>query len=94
MVPVACVIRGANLNNTVLFECLLQNAFAVVAKIGTVFADKGADWPAAREKEPERYRGQPRDVPGLRHRVPVPQARPASRLMPRQGPLPVERSNA
>jgi hypothetical protein len=43
MVPVACVIRGANLNNTVLFECLLQTAFAVVAKIGTVFADKGSD---------------------------------------------------
>jgi hypothetical protein len=39
-VPVACAATAANVNDTVLFERLFLTAFAVVAKIGTVFADK------------------------------------------------------
>lgn len=42
-VPVACAATAANVNDTVLFERLFLTAFAVVAKIGTVFADKGYD---------------------------------------------------
>jgi hypothetical protein len=40
-VPVACAVTGANVNDTGLFERLLLMAFAVVPRIGTVFADKG-----------------------------------------------------
>jgi transposase len=42
-VPVACAVTGANVNDTVLFERLFLTAFAVVARIRTVFADKGYD---------------------------------------------------
>ena len=42
-VPVACAATAANVNDTVLFERLFLTAFAVVARIGTVFADKGYD---------------------------------------------------
>ena len=42
-VPVACAATAANVNDTLLFERLFLTAFAVVAKIGTVFADKGYD---------------------------------------------------
>ena len=52
-VPVACAATAANVNDTVLFERLFLTAFAVVAKIGTVFADKGGACPAAREAGPE-----------------------------------------
>jgi len=48
-VPVACAATGANVNDTVLFERLFLMAFAVVAKIGTVFADKGYDAEGNRE---------------------------------------------
>ena len=48
-VPVACAVTGANVNDTVLFERLFLMAFAVVAKIRTVFADKGYDAEANRE---------------------------------------------
>jgi transposase len=48
-VPVACAVTGANVNDTVLFERLFLTAFAVVARIGTVFADKGYDAEANRE---------------------------------------------
>ena len=41
--PVACVATAANVNDTVLFERLLLGAFAVLARIRTVFADKGYD---------------------------------------------------
>jgi transposase len=65
-VPVACAVTGANVNDTVLFERLFLMAFAVVAKIGTVFADKGYDAKANRElcrafgAEPQLHkRGQP-----------------------------------
>ena len=42
-VPVACAATAANVNDTLLFERLFLTAFAVVAKIATVFADKGYD---------------------------------------------------
>ncbi len=48
-VPVACAATAANVNDTVLFERLFLTAFAVVARIGTVFADKGYDAEANRE---------------------------------------------
>ncbi|GAC1545095.1 MAG: hypothetical protein NVS2B4_22770 [Ramlibacter sp.] len=41
--PVACVATAANVNDTVLFERLFLAAFAVVARIRTVFADRGYD---------------------------------------------------
>ena len=39
----ACAATAANVNGTLLFERLFLTAFAVVARIGTVFADKGYD---------------------------------------------------
>jgi hypothetical protein len=42
-VPVACAATGANVNDTLVFERLFLAAFAVVARIRTVFADKGYD---------------------------------------------------
>ena len=48
-VPVACAVTGANVNDTLLFERLFLMAFAVVTRIGTVFADKGYDAEANRE---------------------------------------------
>lgn len=41
--PVACAATAANVNDTVVFERLFLAAFAVMARIGTVFADKGYD---------------------------------------------------
>ena len=40
---VACAATAANLNDTLAFERLFLAAFAVVARIRTVFADKGYD---------------------------------------------------
>jgi hypothetical protein len=40
-VPVACAVTAANVNDTLLFERLFLAAFAVMARIRTVFADKG-----------------------------------------------------
>ena len=48
-VPVACAATAANVNDTVLFERLFLMAFAVLAKIKTVFADKGYDAKGHRE---------------------------------------------
>jgi transposase InsO family protein len=48
-VTVACATTGANVNCTVLFERLFLMAIAVVANIGTVFADKGYDAEGNRE---------------------------------------------
>src|SRR5689334_24903374 len=48
-VPVACVATAANVNDTVVFERLVLAAFAVMARIQTVFADKGYD--AARHRK-------------------------------------------
>src|SRR5690242_7334711 len=42
-VPVACTATAANVNDTVVFERLFLAAFAVLARIRTVFADKGYD---------------------------------------------------
>jgi transposase len=42
-VPVACAATAANVNDTLLFERLFLAAFAVLARIRTVFADKGDD---------------------------------------------------
>ncbi len=65
-VPVACAATAANVNDTLLFERLFLMAFAVVAKIGTVFADKGYDAEHHRKlcrlfgAEPQLHkRGQP-----------------------------------
>jgi transposase len=41
--PVACVATAANVNHTLVFERLFVAAFAVMARIRTVFADKGYD---------------------------------------------------
>jgi transposase len=45
---VACIATAANVNDTVLFERLFLAAFAVMARIATVFADKGYDAEANR----------------------------------------------
>lgn len=42
-IPVACIATAANINDTVLFERLFLMAYAVLARIRTVFADKGYD---------------------------------------------------
>src|ERR671917_1268882 len=42
-VPVACVATAANVNDTLVFERLFLGAFAVAARIATVFADRGYD---------------------------------------------------
>ncbi len=39
-VPVACAATAANVNDTVLFERLFLAAFAVLARVRTVFADR------------------------------------------------------
>ena len=48
-VPVACVATAANVNDTLVFERLFLAAFAVMARIATVFADKGHDAEPHRE---------------------------------------------
>ncbi len=77
-VPVACAATGANVNDTVLFERLFLMAFAVVAKIGTVLADKGYDAEGNRETcrafgaEPQLHkRGRPRGSGLGKRRWPV-----------------------
>ena len=47
-IPVACRATAANVNDTVLFERLFLGAFAVMARIKTVFADRGYDAEASR----------------------------------------------
>ena len=42
-VPVACAVTAANVTDTLVFERLFLAAFAVMARIRTVFADKGYD---------------------------------------------------
>ena len=77
-VPVACAATAANVNDTLLFERLFLTAFAVVAKIGTVFADKGYDAEPHRElcrtfgAEPRLHkRGRPRGSGLGKRRWPV-----------------------
>lgn len=42
-IPVACLATAANVSDTVMFERLFLRAFAVMARIRAVFADKGYD---------------------------------------------------
>jgi transposase len=42
-VPIACVATAANINDTLVLERLFLAAYAVMARIRTVFADKGYD---------------------------------------------------
>ena len=42
-IPVTCAATAANVNDTLVFERLFLSAFAVMARIATVFADKGYD---------------------------------------------------
>ena len=65
-VPVACAATAANVNDTLVFERLFLAAFAVMARIRTVFADKGYDAERHRElcrafraKPSIHKRGQP-----------------------------------
>lgn len=41
--PLACAVTGASVADTTLFECLFLAAFAALARIRTVLADKGYD---------------------------------------------------
>ena len=66
-VPVACAASAANVNDTLVFERLFLAGFAVMARIRTVFADKGYDAERHRDlcrrfgAEPRIHkRGQPR----------------------------------
>jgi transposase len=76
--PVACAATAANVNDTVLFERLFLTAFAVLARIRTVFADKGYDAEPHRDlcrafgAEPRLHkRGQPHGSGLGRRRWPV-----------------------
>jgi transposase len=77
-VPVACAATAANVNDTLVFERLFLAAFAVVARIRAVFADKGYD--AERHRDLCRSfgalprihrRGRPRGSGLGKHRWPV-----------------------
>jgi transposase len=77
-VPVACTATAANVNDTVVFERLVLTAFAVLARIQTVFADKGYDAEHHRQRgrkfgaEPCIHkRGQPRGSGLGKRRWPV-----------------------
>lgn len=48
-IPVACLAAAANVSDTLAFERLFLAAFAVVARVTTVFFDKGYD--AERHRE-------------------------------------------
>ena len=81
--PVACLATAANVNDTLVFERLFLAAFAVMARIRTVFADKGYD--------AEQHRKLCRDFGG---QAAHPQAWTAAWLGLGQRRWPVERSNA
>ena len=77
-VPVACAATAANVNDTLLSERLFLSAFAVVARIATVFADKGYDAEHNRDlcrafgAEPRLHkRGRPRGSGLGKRRWPV-----------------------
>jgi transposase len=77
-VPVACAATAANVNDTLVFERLFLSAFAVMARIRTVFADKGYDAGRHRDlcrgfgAEPHiHHRGRPRGSGLGRRRWPV-----------------------
>jgi transposase len=77
-VPVACTATAANVNDTLVFERLFLAAFAVMARIRTVFADKGYDAEGNRDlchqfgAEPQIHkRGRPRGSGLGKRRWPV-----------------------
>ncbi len=77
-VPVACIATAANVDDTLVFERLFLAAFAGMARLRTVFADKGYDAEHHRElcracaAEPGiPKRGQPRGSGLGQHRGPV-----------------------
>jgi transposase len=77
-VPVACAVTAANVNDTLVFERLFLAAFAVMARIRTVFADKGYDAEHHRDRcrqfgaEPHIHkRGRPRGSGLGKRRWPV-----------------------
>ena len=87
-VPVACLATAANVNDTLAFKRLFLAAFAVMARIRTVFADKGYNAEhnrdlcrAFRAESRIHKRGQPRGSGLGQRRWPVERS-------------PVERSNA
>jgi len=82
-IPVACVATAADVNDTVLFERLFLAAFAVMARISTVLADKGHD--AEGNRAPCRSFGAEPRI----HK----QRQPSGSGLGRQR-WPVERSNA
>ena len=76
--PVACTASAANVDDTLVFERLFLAAFAVMARIRAVFADKGYDAEHHHElcrafgAEPHIHkRGQPRGSGLGRRRWPV-----------------------
>ena len=52
--PVACVATATDVDDKLVFERLVLSAFAVLARIATVFADKGYDTEANRVLSPLR----------------------------------------
>jgi transposase len=77
-VPVACAVTAANVNDTLVFERLFLAAFAVMARIRAVFADRGYDAERHRDlcrafgTEPRIHkRGQPRGSGLGKRRWPV-----------------------
>jgi transposase len=77
-VPVACLATAANVNDTLVFKRLFLAAFAVMARIRRVFADKGYDAQPHRDlcrafrAEPCIHkRGQPHGSGLGTHRWPV-----------------------
>jgi transposase len=77
-VPMACAVTASNVNDTQVFERLFLAAFAVMARIRTVFADQGFDAEHDRNlcrkfgTEPRIHkRGQPRGSGLGKHRWPV-----------------------
>jgi transposase len=77
-VPVACAVTAANVNDTVLFDRLFLAAFAVMARIRTVFADEAYSAErhrdlcrASGEKPRMGKRGRPRGSGPGKRRWPV-----------------------
>ena len=55
----ACAATAADVNETLLFECLFRTAFVVMARVRTAFADKGYDAESNRDLC-RRSRAEPR----------------------------------
>jgi transposase len=83
-VPVACIVTAANINDALLFERLFLAAVAVMARIRTVFADKGYDAERHRDlccrfgaKPHIHKRGRPQQCLGAGEQAPGAALRPA-----------------